>query len=358
MKSKKQRIEPIGSKESLYTEIRRLHAFRKKIPPVVNEYQYEILTKQAQVDFETLGKFLTGAPDLNFIHTETRKLKEGQAIRKPKYPPKLHEKPTYLSNTKPSVPTELITWNFVNACIRQKLPLSSATRSWYKQALLKNSDLPLQRHWLLEAHYKRPDRLTFDTDTATEIIWARRAYQPPIVNVVLEFPGNLAPVNANVLDDHRPIPTTAEGHKISIVFTKLYLQRRIVDWIALGGHYDQWIRYNYWLAAHQQGLPKQTIDWLLNPFYFDLWKNLSHFRTEYERTVQAQLSIRRLAHRRSARKVLEHLRLVNRLYLLSLKDRDEDSLSLPSNLEAYEDTYEIYDRWISAVQTAYAQSSL
>ena len=86
-KSKKQRIEPIGSKESLYTEIRRLHAFRKKIPPVVNEYQYEILTKQAQVDFETLGKFLTGAPDLNFIHTETKETQGRAGDQEAKVPP-------------------------------------------------------------------------------------------------------------------------------------------------------------------------------------------------------------------------------------------------------------------------------
>lgn len=73
------------------------------------------------------------------------------------------------------------------------------------------------------------------------------------------------------LNNDCPIPVTKEGFAIKTVFLKLYLERRLEEYLALGGTKELTI----WEVINQR---KKLAD----PFYWDLWGDLNNLRIKYK----------------------------------------------------------------------------
>ena len=162
--------------------------------------------------------------------------------------------------------------------------------------------------------------MVFDAETALGINKAIRRQQPPIASIPIEFPENAAPVNPPSIQDYRPVPTSNLDLPIDKGFVEYYINRRIVEWNALGGIEDQWRRYNLWTLANQLGEPRHSIDWLLNPFFFDIWKYQQNFRHEYARTRYSQWILRKFYLHWKARALERDLDLLYALEGLTLEE--------------------------------------
>jgi hypothetical protein len=94
-----------------------------------------------------------------------------------------------------------------------------------------------------------------------------------IHDVELDYPVELELINRRVLD-YPPIPSHADGKQLPKAFFKWYLEKRIKEWLAAGGHI-QWKRnFQYFIKYSEH--PASGGRLFLKAFYWDLWKDLKN----------------------------------------------------------------------------------
>lgn len=291
-KNKKYKREPLATRDNLRDYIRRAFIVAKPAPGL-SEFCYRKYAKVAENDLENLGKCLEGAPDRKHQAATSKRSGSNEEASQLEYPPRIHQEPFYYKRIGQLTSHELRLWTFLDTSVQRRLPISKESKDWHEEVLHRNADLPLQIHYFLEDTFIRPERLKFNSFVAGEISKAIKAKQPGINTVELTFPERAAPINQATLPDYRPIPTTLKGKPITPQFLHYYLQKRIAEWEGFGAIEDQWRRHNYWYHCTQQGEPRYQNNWLLNPFFFDIWKHLHNFRAEHKRTEEAHQVLRK-----------------------------------------------------------------
>jgi hypothetical protein len=113
-------------------------------------------------------------------------------------------------------------------------------------------------------------------------------YHQVILNLDLEYPVKLELINKYILDYH-PIPSHADGKQLPRPFIMWYLEKRIKEWLAAGGHIE--LKRNFQFFIKYSKHPASGGRLFLKAFYWELWKDLKHLHLEFQRVTKAALVI-------------------------------------------------------------------
>jgi hypothetical protein len=268
--------------------------FIKKIveehPVVENAYvlpwQLEVRKATAYLDYQWLGQALDGAPDSD-EETLYRSVWTDGSIQK--YPVRIHHKPHWLTtkHLRTVGYQEYFTWNFLEACALDNLPVSEESTKW--RDWVGTRRLWLEQHYLLNKTFKKGEKqpkYAKHIQYALETARKKEDYKNIHDELVLTYPIKLPLINKQ-LYDWRPIPTDIDEKPIDEGFLKFYLARRIVEWLAAGGLVEWRKNWEYFVRYTEH--PIDGCRKFIKPFYWDLWGDLDHLRWEY---LQFQTSAR------------------------------------------------------------------
>jgi len=228
------------------------------------KYQIAQFKALAELDYQVLGERVSteGAPD------------SGLAV---KYPPKLKEQPFWLTWDYKTF-KDFKLWTWLQATKALDLPISERAETWYNYFSIQSNQIKAKE--LLDP-FRKENQKEFDFVLQEEY------------NLVFPTASRISSVQFTVpsgdpfkdleinetLQDSRLIPLTEAGEPIKKRFIKQYLQRRLQEYLALGGLKELMDRRALILA--NQKLPA--------PFYWDLWGNLEHLRNAYQEHLAEDL---------------------------------------------------------------------
>lgn len=282
---KKQRTESVARLASDHWWINEIAKNQLPSKKIDSQWRVIICKAYAERDYLHLGNYVEGAPDHQLEQEVILSLTPEETYERVKYPRKLSYRPFWFPTFKSVDDYTFTLWLFLKNCADEDLVASKRSIQWYEHINAIAPDLQEELYYLLK-RFQRPRRLiTVSRYVKTQIDRAERLGQERIVNVIPEYPCKLPALNGSV-QDWRPIPTDYLGRKIPASFLKWYLERRIDEWLALGAEKDQWQRVNQYYLQTQQGTIGRAD--LLQPFYWNVWANLSHFRNEFLHVEQAQ----------------------------------------------------------------------
>jgi hypothetical protein len=222
----------------------------------LSEYQLRKFKAIAEVDYKVLGLELSGAPD-HYTRFSSQALQ---------YPPKLLIKPHWLELNTISWKSFRV-WSWLGAAKALDLPISEEAETWYNYLSIERTRIEAVK---VLSNFKREDKSQLTPEVEFEL---NCAYPNTRIISSIKFSVPKGDQIYNQIQDHiedyRPVPTTAEGWVFRSRYISDYLEKRLKEYLALGGIQE--------LIEREQlkGLPLPT------PFYWDLWADLDHLREGY-----------------------------------------------------------------------------
>jgi len=270
---------PLASKEWFIKKLKEDHTsiFKPKVPEYMLEKQWAI----AYLDYQWLGRQLESAPD----GTDEDTLEYLFQVQR-NYPTRVYYCPHWFdTNLEDLSEQDFLIWMFLEACAYEKLPVSEEAVHW-------RDYVGVQDNWLKQIEvlekFKRPDE--FPRYSAAVEKKIKRLtdfnYHHIIIKVEIEYPVELDLINKKVLN-YRPIPSHANGKQLPKPFIKWYLEKRVKEWLAAGGHVEWKTNFQFFIRFSEHPIAGGRL--FLKAFYWALWGDLAHVGLEYQRATGAAL---------------------------------------------------------------------
>jgi len=220
------------------------------------KYQVAQFKVLAELDYQVLGERVStqGAPD------------SGLAV---KYPIKLEEKPFWVTWEDETF-KDFRLWTWLQASKQLDLPVSEQAETWLNYFSTESNQVQAKE---LLSPFRKESQKEFDILLEQEYEWA---YPNTSSISTIEFDPPRGSIYKNLyinrtIQDSRYIPHTEGGLVIRKKFLKYYLEQRLEEYLALGGHQELIERRTLFIEGYK----------LPDPFYWDLWGNLEHLRKSY-----------------------------------------------------------------------------
>jgi len=220
------------------------------------DYQIGQFKTLAEYDYFVLGEGIEtqGAPDFE-LELE--------------YPVKLVGKPFWVDwSTLEFKDYKLWTW--IQAARALERPLGEGTVTWFNYFSIESNQVQAKE---LLAPFRKESQKEFDILLEQEYDWV---YPNTSSISTIEFDPTRGSIYKDLyinrtIQDSRYIPTTEGGLVIRKRFLKYYLEKRLEEYLALGGLQELIERRTLFIQGYK----------LPDPFYWDLWGNLEHLRESY-----------------------------------------------------------------------------
>jgi hypothetical protein len=273
--------QPLASREWFIKKLKEEHPL--KLDPKKPFYTVEKERAIAYLDYKWLGHKIEGAPD----GTDEEVFKYLFQEIKP-YPTRIYYQPHWFdTNLKELTTQDYFIWTFLETCAYEHQPVSVEAARWRDHVGVQEAWL--EQHTVLEK-FKRPEIIPECSATVEKEIkrLSLVKYHQVIHDVELDYPVELYLVNKRLLD-YRPIPSHIDGKQFSKPYIKWYLEKRIKEWLAAGGHIEWKKNFQYFIKYSEH--PATGSRLFLKVFYWDLWRDLANLRLEFQRVTGAALVI-------------------------------------------------------------------
>ena len=273
---------PLASEEWFVKKLKEEHTLISK--PRVPLYQLEKERAIAYLDYKWLGRKVEGAPD----GTDEEVFKYLFRDDARSYPTRIYYRPHWFNIQLETLSVQdYFIWSFLETCAFEHHPVSEEAARWRDHVGVQQTWL--EHHAVLQK-FKRPDiipQCSAAVEKEIKRLSDRKGHQV-IHDVELDYPVELELVNRRVLD-YRPIPSHADGKQLPKAFIKWYLEKRIKEWLAAGGHIEWKRNFQYFIKYWEH--PASGGRLFLKAFYWDLWQDIKHLRLEFQRATGAALVI-------------------------------------------------------------------
>jgi len=161
-------------------------------------------------------------------------------------------------------------WTWIQAARALEKPLGEGTVTWFNYFSIEKNQVQAKE---LLAPFRKESQKVFDTLLEQEYnsVYPNTSsistieFDPPRGSIYKDLYIN------RTIQDSRYIPTTEGGLVIRKKFLKYYLEKRLEEYLALGGLQELIERRTLFIQGYK----------LPDPFYWDLWGNLEHLRDTY-----------------------------------------------------------------------------
>jgi len=224
----------------------------------ISPYEIGTFRALAAYDYEVLGTNLRGAPDYG---------QEDLA----EYPPRIDYKPHWFPEVPEFTFTDYKVWTWLRSVRHQDLPRSIQATSWLHYFSIQPNKIQAVK--ILDIFRINKDHPELNSEAQAQLE-ATHWSTPPISSIIFDIPqGYPYSTLNNTLEDTRPIPITEDNLVIHKDFIKIYLEERLKEYLALGGHLE--------LIFQIRALGSGIVRKFPKPFYWDLWENLDNLREAY-----------------------------------------------------------------------------